>query len=1111
MNAYTVLLIMVGCEIEARSTYFWPNVGTVLFTSEDLNKQIWPKKDVALLTARRHFQKLIPPPGFISVENEFIDKLLAYFRDSYKVIKTVSQDQETDKIMTTALSDTIGGYLKLCVLPVTKLSFYGGIATYDSAYKVFKFYYEIKKYLCTDGLGWRSPDQKTLNTLISNVPKVVRRKKQMLNTHDSKQDEDPCTSFNYFEKSPNGLVVPMPVVNWDDITMFIPVRNESTFSLHSPKHFNTLENYYNKAKNCMHSKSEGVATEFDKKFQHWLSADVLPHLKDDRLYVALGNVLSLLNQTREMCDILLDMYNSSSKNILPDLKSVACSKTTIIIVIILVFEIIWCIVAIDRLCCKKAIDLDDSDNDKNNRVLSYFEASSNNERTHFNNKNTKEYESNYIENATNKPSFTQKWSKHSNYTEMDRDTNCLSTTVEAGCQNEPSIKCPCVGVGRKSRSQSSFHYEMRSSDVFTIINERIKDFSSSSPSPVPGTITNKSYTKIPPSYCGVPGCDARESCICDSINLCDDSSSTIARTQKKSAITIYRSQKRVEGSQAIYGTRQGKDFQIEKTVGKCKRNEAVLEIRPYSIMPDCYENDPDVSIDLVSVPKIRKAITSSPVCYFSQEEPFTIRKKPKTFFEMPTVISRVDKETETSEQKKKNLVNKSTSSVAINMPKDKKGKQSLRKRYVEIKIDRPKAEIKLGISAGQETPRRGQSKIPTRKSEKCAQNSAIKQPIEVTSLLAEYVDKSINSVIQCMDQSTDYTLTQEYTKYQVTAKEDSGRVVNHTPQNHDKNYSALQSTLLSTQDVAKISKSSNTDIPSIACKQEKGSKTKSDEQDKSLMTIKRSESDSSKISRYTGDVLLPCTNLKQDTKIESRNNGSGIDQETSKMTDKERLIHTIHEHSKEALLSVLTTEEDKSVQKQIVRESCDIVMESTNGSQTGKKGTYNLNKCQVKTTGNKDTSLKLTKTNTKVETSKMSKRQRSTEPIKKINKRERKVETVKTKIPKRSKDNPWIIPRPPETSLVKWKTSVELERDQRRNQRSEPLPTTENVLENPSIILKKSDTYGDTTCQQQKMDGSNGQTNLSALRKSKIPQLMRIDDAHRAKTLNNEVRLNLSF
>ncbi|XP_026326240.1 uncharacterized protein LOC113234935 [Hyposmocoma kahamanoa] len=1097
MNAYTVLLIMIGCQIEARPNDFWPNVGSVLFNRDDLNRIMWSKRDIALLKARRYFQKLIPPPTFITVENEFVDKMLTYFRDTYATIKNVSPDQDVDRIMTTALSDTVGGYLKLCVLPVTKLSFYGGIASYESAYKVFRFYTEIKEYLYTDGHNWRNPDQKMLNDLILNGPKVWRNKKQMLNAHDLTQKEDPCTLF-YFEKSPKGLVVPIPVVNWDDVSMFLPVHNESTFSLDSPKHCNTLQNYYNKAKICMNSKSKDVAADFDYKFQNWLSSDVLPHLKDDRLYVALGNVLSLLNQTREICDVILDIYNSSSKRILPDLKSIVCSKTSIVVIIILIFEIIWCIVAIDRLCCKKISDLDDMDNNNSHRVFSYFRICSNKERMPVKNRNTQDYETKYPEMAINKSSYMRKWSGHSNYTEMDRKINWLPTTVEAGCQNEPSIKCECPStcIGTKCRAQCSFLYQVQSNDILTIVNERIDDFSSPSPR-LPMTITNKSYTKIPSNISGVKDIDTRETYTCNSINLYDESSSTIARTKNKSAVTIYRSQKSSEGNQTRYRSRQRKNFQIEKAVTGCKRNKAILS--PYSIIPDSRPSrnsaaDSYVSFELVNIPSINEVTTDSPICYYSHEKPSTITKKARTISEMQSVTTRPNNETETNVQERNYLVNKLTSPVAVMVSKDLKGKQFQWKRYLKMKIDEPKAEIKLGTFAARESPRKGQSKIPTRKSVKRAQYSTIKRPKEVTTESLVYADKSIDPVTKYIDRSTDYIITQEYAMHQVSTKEDNSHVINHNQQNQVKNYRVLESTLLSTQDLTTIPTASKPDIRF----EEKNANTKSNEQDKSLMTIKRSGSDSSKISRYTADVALPCTNLKQDTIIESSNNARGTHQETVLATEK-------------VVWSVLATEKEKTLKEQNVRESSDIVTDSTNGSESKKKGHYSLNKWQAKTTENSNSSLKLIKTNTKSETSKVSKYQKITEPMKKLNKQERRAGTVKSKITKCHKDNPRKTLRPPVRSLSKWKTSMELEGKQNCKQRNEFAPTTENVIEKSSILLNKSDTYGDTTCKRQTGDGSNGQTNLSTTRKSKIPQLKRIDDTRVTKTLNTEVRLNLSF
>lgn len=1113
MNAYTVLLIIFVCEMEALPNEFWPNVGTVLFTREDLNRRMWSKRDISMLIARRHFQNLIPPPSFIDVEKDFVDKMLNYFRDTYTAIKRASPDHEVDRIMTTALSDTIGGYLKLCVLPVTKLSFYGGMTSYEHAYKVFKFYSEIKRYLCTDGSSWQTPDIKMLNALILNVPKVVRYKKQMLDTNESTRNNfDPCTPFSYFEKSPEGLVVPMPVVNWDDVTMFLPVYNESTFSLQSPKHCNTLENYYNKARTCMNSKSEASATDFDTKFQSWLTSDILPHLKDDRLYVALGNVLGLLNKTKATCDVLLRIYNSSSpKEQQPDYMSFFCSKTTIIVIIIIIFEIIWCIVAIDRLCCKKKLDFGDND-PGGNRIISFFQTCTDRERS--SSRDMQEFEVNRTRIANSKPSFMQRWSGNSNYNAMEYEEDYLRQasypmTVDSRCQNRPSVKykCSSIGVGTQSRSQSSFRCQIRSSDVLTIVNEKIKDFTSR---PGPMTKPNRSYTKAPCSICGVIGCTDSKSCTCDPENINETESRTIANNNS-TAIAVFRSQKNVEGSQAIYETNLGNAIQIGKTVSEC--NESVFELRPYSTPPVPYvcpngTEESDISLDLVKISTMKEAPAGSLI--YMHENPTTLTNKGKIISEKQMVIMRVDKETETNVEhvmKSNNLVNKSTNSVAVSMPKDKKGKQSLRKRYLEIKIDRPKAEIKLGISDGQQCIRKGPSKIPTRKSMRHAASSTTKRQIEAATMSPEYVDKSVNSVIQ-FKQSTDYSLTQACTVYQVSTGKDNTRVFQQTPHDYIKNYIA-PATSLSEQDDTTVSKSSNTEIQSMTTKQEQSSENKSDKEDLSLITIKRNESNSSKMSSYS-DIMVPCINLKEVAIIEGKNNGSSIDEDTSIMTDKERLIHTIYEHSKEALLAALATGEEKTVKEQIIKQPSERIIES-NDEQSGSQKSYIISKSQVKAKVNPETSFELRNTDINPDTSKILKHQKIPEPDKIVNKQEQSPETMKTKIHKRSKYDKVNVqaPRSPETSLIKCKTSKEL---QCEREQSSLTFATENLVEMSSIVLKETDKCGDTGYKRQEEDdGGRSQVNSFSKRKSKIPQLVRIGDTHAAKTLNTDIRLNLSF
>ncbi|XP_022824859.1 trichohyalin-like [Spodoptera litura] len=350
--ACTIILTAICEVIAVDQKDFAPNVGTVLFTAADLKKKQWSKSELALLKARRYFQTLLPPPVFINNFNEdYVNILLGYFRDAYTAIRREAPDTGTDTIMTTALSDAIGGYLKVWVLPVAKLDYYGGTVSQNNVVKLFQFYNEIKRYLDTDGVEWREPDEKVLNSMTINVAPL----KIVSNTRSMK---DPCDNLAYFEKTDSGLAIPIPNVNWNQrsSTMFIPLKNTSLIRMNTPDSSHNLIKYYDAATNCIQSSNPKEQEKFDEKFQDWLANDVVPHLKDENLYLALGSVLSLVNRTRDLCNNVIDLYGNRftvcGKPPSHALVDLSCKKMWVISIILLI-EVAWCIPALIYILCSK--------------------------------------------------------------------------------------------------------------------------------------------------------------------------------------------------------------------------------------------------------------------------------------------------------------------------------------------------------------------------------------------------------------------------------------------------------------------------------------------------------------------------------------------------------------------------------------------------------------------------------------------------------------------------------------------------------------------------------------------------------------------------------------
>lgn len=355
MNVYAYLFIL-SCEAAAFQSEDF-NVGTVLFSRSDIKKKQWSVAEIGLIRTRKDFQTLLPPLHMININADYINPLLSYFKQSYLFVRTVSKDTETNIIMNDALSDTIGGYLKLWILPITKLAYYAGAVSQQDTIKLFQFYDEVKMSLNTNGSTWQNPSNDLLYSISIKVAPL-----RLTNTRDI---NDACESIAYLKKTDEGLAIPVPSVNWDknSASMFVPLKNLPLISLHSPN-TDSLFKYYNAAKNCFKDGKIEKQKNFETQFQNWLMEEVIPHLNDDKLYPALGGVLTLVDINKNHYDTSTDLYDEN-----PQMRSISeipvenPSKKMIVISLILLLEIAWCILTLCYLLYKRTRKMKSS-NDK---------------------------------------------------------------------------------------------------------------------------------------------------------------------------------------------------------------------------------------------------------------------------------------------------------------------------------------------------------------------------------------------------------------------------------------------------------------------------------------------------------------------------------------------------------------------------------------------------------------------------------------------------------------------------------------------------------------------------------------------------------------------------
>lgn len=351
MNAYILIIALLCKAVALERPLEHCDVGTVLFSRSSLNQRTWTLPQIGLLRARKYLLDILPPVHVLNIRSEdFSDSMLCYFKESFEVVNREAPDHETNTLMKIALSDAVGGYLKMWVLPITKFAYYGGTIPKQDALKVYKLHDDIKKYLNTDGKGWHKPTTSFLYSMSVNIAPIHQ--------DHARNTEDPCSDIAYFEKTNTGLAIPVPSISWEQGAecMFLPLKNQGPVPLTYPNTSDMLFRYYNTAKLCIMSSNIDDMESYDERLQRWLDQNIVPHLNDDTLYPAFHSVLSLVNKSRnvfEFSDSSFLSLNFRNKTRVAGIPVDLSSKKIMIITVIILLEIAWCIPTLCYLICTK--------------------------------------------------------------------------------------------------------------------------------------------------------------------------------------------------------------------------------------------------------------------------------------------------------------------------------------------------------------------------------------------------------------------------------------------------------------------------------------------------------------------------------------------------------------------------------------------------------------------------------------------------------------------------------------------------------------------------------------------------------------------------------------
>jgi len=105
-----------------------------------------------------------------SQNDQYIAHLMDYFHICLESVRKLSVGK-TKHLMLKALADTMGGYLHVYILPITKHSYYAGNIKYRNAKMLFELFDELKIFLRTNGAGWSKPSKNLIESV--QIPPIV--------------------------------------------------------------------------------------------------------------------------------------------------------------------------------------------------------------------------------------------------------------------------------------------------------------------------------------------------------------------------------------------------------------------------------------------------------------------------------------------------------------------------------------------------------------------------------------------------------------------------------------------------------------------------------------------------------------------------------------------------------------------------------------------------------------------------------------------------------------------------------------------------------------------------------------------------------------------------
>ncbi|XP_034937689.1 uncharacterized protein [Chelonus insularis] len=285
---FTVFPIVLGRHSHRMVNQLDQNVGSVLFDKNDVAKKCWNNEQLTLLISRNIFQDILPKIEMIDASNEdYIGLIMEYMDVCLEVIKKLTTGR-TKRLIMKAFADTMAGYLRVYILPITKRSFYAGNIQYHNAKRLFDLYDELKVFLRTNGIGWFKPnnDTRQFNITPIDIP--------------PNENFDTCSNLLLYPGEGGGVLVPLPFLDDDENpgSIALPFENSSLHSLFTESSAFIVQKYYVASVSCILSSSrrkreissQDQLYKFLRELNEWLEQVINPHLEDEKWYPAFGGI-----------------------------------------------------------------------------------------------------------------------------------------------------------------------------------------------------------------------------------------------------------------------------------------------------------------------------------------------------------------------------------------------------------------------------------------------------------------------------------------------------------------------------------------------------------------------------------------------------------------------------------------------------------------------------------------------------------------------------------------------------------------------------------------------------------------------------------------------------